>query len=128
MKLLLDTQALIWFLEGDARLTPPAQQAIEDQANLKYISMASGWEMAIKAALGKLKLPLPFPELFPGRLEALGLIIFPIQPHHLHCLLTMPRHHGDPFDRLLVAQALSENFTVVGNDAAFDAYGVRRHW
>jgi PIN domain nuclease of toxin-antitoxin system len=128
MKLLLDTQALIWFLEGDARLTPPAQQAIENQANLKYISMASGWEMAIKTALGKLRLPLPFPELFPGRLETLGLIIFPIQPHHLHRLLNLPRHHGDPFDRLLVAQALTEDFTVIGNDAMFDAFGVRRHW
>ncbi len=80
MRLLLDAQALIWFLEGDARLTPHAQQAIENQANLKYISIASGWEMAIKTALGKLKLPLPFPELFPGRLEALGLLIFPFSP------------------------------------------------
>ncbi len=128
MNLLLDTQALIWFLEGDVRLTPPAQQAIETPENLKYVSMASGWEMAIKTALGKLKLPLPFPELFPGRLEALGLLILPIQSHHFHRLLSLPRHHGDPFDRLLVAQALSENFTVVGNDAAFDTYGVRRHW
>jgi len=128
MNLLLDTQALIWFLEGDPRLTSPAQQAIENQSNLKYISMASGWEMAIKTALGKLKLPLPFPELFPGRLETLGLLILPIQPYHLHRLLEMPRHHGDPFDRLLVAQALCEDFTVIGCDAAFDAYGVRRQW
>ena len=128
MNLLLDTQALIWFLEGDSRLSPSAQEAIENQVNLKYISMASGWEMAIKTGLGKLKLPLPFPELFPGRLESLGLLIFPIQTHHFHRLFTLPHHHGDPFDRLLVAQALSEDFTVIGNDSAFDAYGVRRQW
>jgi len=96
--------------------------------NLKYISVASGWEMAIKTALGKLRLPLPFQELFPGSLETLGLLILPIRPHHLHRLIDMPRHHGDLFDRLLVAQALSEDFTIVGCDAAFDAYGVRRLW
>jgi PIN domain nuclease of toxin-antitoxin system len=84
--------------------------------------------MAIKSALGKLRLALPLEELFPGRLEALGFSVLPIQARHLHPLMDMPRHHGDPFDRLLVAQALIEDFTVVGNDAAFDAYGVRRLW
>jgi PIN domain nuclease of toxin-antitoxin system len=128
MRLLLDTQALIWFMEGDSRLSDEALRAIENVENLKYISVASGWEMAIKVTLGKLRLPLPFPELFPGRLEALGLFIFPILPHHLHDLIDMPRHHGNPFDRLLIAQALSENFTVVGSDAAFDTYGVKRIW
>lgn len=66
MNLLLDTQAILWFLRSDARLTVEARTVIEDANNLKYVSVASGWEMAIKTALGKLKLPLPFQELFPG--------------------------------------------------------------
>ncbi len=126
MTLLLDTHTLIWFLEDNPRLADNARRAIEDPANPAFVSIASGWEMAIKVALGKLKLPIPLQEIFPGHLETLRLDILPIQPRHLHRLLELPRHHGDPFDRLIAAQALSEDFTVVSHDAAFDAYGVRR--
>jgi PIN domain nuclease of toxin-antitoxin system len=66
--------------------------------------------------------------LFPARLESLGFLILPIQPEHLHSVFDLPGRHGDPFDRLLIAQALSEDFAVVGSDSAFDAYGVRRLW
>jgi PIN domain nuclease of toxin-antitoxin system len=82
--------------------------------------------MAIKSQLGKLRLPLPFEELFPGALESRGFFILPIQAGHLHRYDALPFHHRDPFDRLLVAQALADGFTVVGNDTAFDAYGVPR--
>jgi PIN domain nuclease of toxin-antitoxin system len=128
MRLLLDTQALIWFLEDDSRLSKTARVMVEDTGNDKTMSMASGWEMAIKVALEKLKLPIPFKELFPARLETFGFLILPIQPKHLHAVLDLPRHHGDPFDRLIIAQALSEDFTVVSSDSDFDAYGVRRLW
>jgi PIN domain nuclease of toxin-antitoxin system len=128
VRLLLDTHALIWSLAGDARLSETVRVAMEDRGNERWISLASGWEMAIKVALGKLTLPIPFKELFPARLDALGFVILPIRPEHLHTLLEMPRHHGDPFDRIIVAQALREDFTVIGNDPAFDAYGVRRLW
>ena len=84
--------------------------------------------MAIKSQLGKLNLPGPFEVLFPGSLEAFHFSILPIQPRHLHRYHTLPLHHRDPFDRLLVAQALADGLTVVGNDAAFDAYGVTRIW
>ena len=128
MNLLLDTQALLWYLRNDSRLSPDARGAIEGPGNLKFVSVVSGWEIAIKTSLGKLRLTLPFKELFPSHVEAQGFQILPVQSRHLHPLVDMPRHHGDPFDRLLVAQALMEDFTVVGNDAAFDAYGVRRIW
>ena len=128
MKLLLDTHALIWFLENDPKLSAAAREVIEEPANKRWVSIASGWEMAIKSQMGKLDLPRPFEVLFPRTLEALGFSIPPIQAGHLHRYHALPFHHRDPFDRLLVAQALADEFTVVGNDAAFDAYGVTRIW
>jgi PIN domain nuclease of toxin-antitoxin system len=82
--------------------------------------------MTIKTALGKLKPPIPIPQLFPGVLKSQGFDVLPIESSHLHQLLELGFHHRDPFDRMLVAQALSENLTVVGHDEAFDAYGVAR--
>ncbi len=128
MKLLIDTHALIWFLEDDPKLSATARAVVEDAANERWVSMASGWEMAIKSQIGKLKLPLAFEGLFPGALESLGFSILPIQAGHLHRYHALPLHHRDPFDRLLVAQALVDGFTVVGDDAAFDEYGVTRVW
>ena len=128
MKLLLDTHALIWFLDDDPKLSAVARQAIEEPANERWVSIASGWEMAIKSQLGKLELPGPFDALFPGTLESLGFSILLIHPRHLHRYHALPLHHRDPFDRLLAAQALADGFTVVGCDAAFDAYGVTRLW
>ena len=128
MKLLLDTHALIWFLENHPKLSEVAREVVEEPANQRWVSIASGWEMAIKLQLGKLDLPRPFEVLFPGTLELLGFSILPIQAGHLHRYHALPFHHRDPFDRLLVAQALADEFTVVSNDTAFDAYGVTRIW
>ena len=128
MKLLLDTHSLIWFLDDDPRLSAAARLAIEEPENERWVSIGSGWEMAIKSQLGKLDLPKPFDVLFPGALESLGFSIMPIQPAHLHRYYSLPLHHRDPFDRLLIAQALAEGLAVVGSDSAFDAYGVTRIW
>jgi len=128
MKLLLDTHAVLWFLEGAPQLSEAARSAVEDEGNECWVSMASGWEMAIKSQMGKLRLPLPFEGLFPGALESRGFSILPVHAGHLHRYHALPLHHRDPFDRLLVAQALADAFAVVGNDAAFDAYGVTRIW
>lgn len=128
MNLLLDTHAVLWFLEDAPQLSGAARLAIEEERNECWVSVASGWEMAIKSQLGKLRLPLAFAGLFPGALESLGFFILPIQAGHLHRYHALPLHHRDPFDRLLVAQALAEGLTVVGNDAAFDAYAVTRIW
>lgn len=128
MNLLLDTQALIWALNGDRRLSNMARTVLEDPGNQRSVSMASGWEMAIKTTLGKLTPPIGIQYLFPAELERLGFSILPIEPPHLHRLLTLPLHHRDPFDRMIAAQALSAGLTVVGNDGAFDVYGVQRVW
>ena len=128
MKLLIDTHALIWFLEDDPKLSATARAVVEDAANERWVSMASGWEMAIKSQIGKLKLPLVFEGLFPGALESFGFSILPIQAGHRHRYHALPLHHRDPFDRLLVAQALVNGLAVVGDDAAFDEYGVTRVW
>jgi PIN domain nuclease of toxin-antitoxin system len=128
MKLLLDSHALIWFLEDDNRLSPIARSAISDPNNLCFVSDATAWEIGIKHALGKLDLPLPFDELFPNRLEALGFKMLPIMHGHLYRMIRLPRHHGDPFDRLLIAQALAEGFTIVSQDPQFPGYGVTILW
>ncbi len=128
MKLLLDTHALIWFLEDDPKLSAVAREQIEDATNERWVSMATGWEMAIKSQLGKLDLPKPFEVLFPSALEAHGFSILPIRAEHLHRYHTLPLHHRDPFDRMITAQALVDGMTVVGCDAAFDNYGVDRIW
>lgn len=128
MRLLLDTHAVLWFLEDSPQLTDAARLAVEDEGNECWVSMASGWEMAIKSQTGKLRLPLAFEALFPDALESRDFSILPIRAGHLHRYHALPLHHRDPFDRLLVAQALADDLTVVGCDAAFDAYGVNRVW
>lgn len=128
MNVLLDTHALLWFLEDAPALSNRARELIEDEENVCLVSMATGWELAIKVTLGKLQTPIPLRYLFTEELERLHFTVLPIEARHLHRLLALPIHHRDPFDRMLIAQALNENLTVVGNDEAFDAYGIQRLW
>ncbi len=128
MNLLLDTHALIWFLEDDPRLGRQARAAIADAGNRSFVSDATAWEAGIKHALGKLRLPVPYEELFPGRVVALGFDVLPIRHGHLHQMVKLPPHHRDPFDRLLIAQALVEGLTLVSLDEHFSAYGVPLLW
>lgn len=128
MPVLLDTHTLIWAMEGDPRLTATAKRLLEDPAQVKIVSIVSGWEIAIKMGVGKLTLAVPFTDLFQDRLDAWGFKLLPIECPHLHRLLDLPRHHGDPFDRLIAAQSLSEDLALISCDAAFDAYDVRRIW
>ncbi|MBI4576684.1 MAG: type II toxin-antitoxin system VapC family toxin [Planctomycetes bacterium] len=128
MKLLLDTQAFLWFAGGDRRLTPRARRRIEDVRHDKFLSIASVWEMAIKTGLGKLVLDLPLAELIESGAIENGIGLLPIDRRHALGVASLPPHHGDPFDRLLAVQARDEDMAVVGGDAAFDAYGVRRIW
>ncbi len=128
MNLLLDTHALIWFLEDDARLSRQARAAISDAGNRSYVSDATAWEAGIKQSLGKLSLPVPYAALFPARLEAEGFHILPIRHAHLHRLIALPLHHRDPFDRILIAQAMEEGLTMVTCDPAFADYGIPLLW
>jgi PIN domain nuclease of toxin-antitoxin system len=128
MNLLLDTHAVIWFLEDDAKLSARARVAISDSANRSYVSDASLWELCIKASIGRIQMPVPARELFPTRLTQLGFHILPIRHNHFYRLLELAWHHRDPFDRLLIAQAESEAMTLISCDPHFPAYGVSVIW
>jgi PIN domain nuclease of toxin-antitoxin system len=128
MTLLLDTHTLLWFLTNDSSLSARARGAIEDSANVARVSAASIWDVAIKFALGKLKLPAPYADIFPRQLETNGFGLLPITPAHCATLLSLPFHHRDPFDRLLLAQARTEGMTLVTDDGQFEPYGVALLW
>lgn len=128
MNLLLDTHALLWFLAGDARLSGRARTAIEDLGNRRLFSIASAWEIAIKVSLGKLNLIAPFEQIIPGLLYANGIELLPLRPEHVSPLITLPLHHRDPFDRVLVTQAIVENAAIVSADVILDQYDIRRIW
>ena len=128
MKYLLDTHALLWFLKGDKKLSAKARGLIDNPGNRKFLSIASLWEIAIKVSLRKLVLDRPFEKLFPEQLHFNCIEILDIAVDNLAKLTTLPFHHRDPFDRLIIAQALIEDLPIIGADAAFDAYGIRREW
>lgn len=128
MRLLLDTHAFLWFLLDDPRLSAAAGDAIADPRNLVEISPASYWEIAIKIRLRKYVLPEPYQIFMEREITENDFRILPIEPKHTALLTTMPLHHGDPFDRLMVAQAIVEGSPLVGGDAALDSYSVQRLW
>jgi PIN domain nuclease of toxin-antitoxin system len=128
MRLLLDTHALLWFLADDPKLSATAKASIEDPANERWLSPISLLEIALKNRLGKLPLPAPFGALFPSALMADDIHLLPIESWHIEPLTTLPFHHNDPFDRLIVATSLVEKLTLVSADAILDAYGVTRLW
>lgn len=126
MKLLLDTHVFLWFIMGSPNLSVEARTLIEDENNRKFISVASLWEIAIKSSIGKLTLSAPFDQLIPQQLSLNGFELLPIELAHLAAVATLPFHHRDPFDRLLVAQAMVEKMPIVSIDSAFEAYNVSR--
>ena len=128
MKLLLDTHAFLWFVWDDPLLSAAAKALIEDPANRKLVSVASAWEIAIKAGVGKLSLDAPVSVFVPRELAANGFGLLEIALAHATAVEALPMHHRDPFDRLLVAQVVAEGLTLVSADAAFDPYGVTRLW
>lgn len=125
MKLLLDTHIFIWLLEGNPNLSKTARQAIEDESNTLHLSMISLWEITIKTSLGKLELAIPLEQIVINFILPSGMEILPIYLPHLFILQTLPFHHRDPFDRLLISQAKSERLTLVSADAMFGQYEVQ---
>jgi PIN domain nuclease of toxin-antitoxin system len=128
VNLLLDTHALLWFIVGSTNLSTKARALIEDEDNPLFISVASLWEMAIKISLGKLTLTQPFESLIAEQLSINSIELMDIKIDHVGQVARLPLHHRDPFDRLLVAQAIVEQMPIVSADAAFDLYSVRRLW
>ncbi len=128
MRLLLDTHALLWFLLNDARLSGSARSLITDPENDMFVSPASYWEIAIKISLGKYTLGEDFTEFMENQIAENELTLLPITVKHTAVVATLPFHHRDPFDRLLIAQAMTENVPLLSADAVFDLYPVRRMW
>ena len=128
MSVLLDTNAFLWALEDAARLSSRARTIFADAGQEKVVSVAVFWEMTIKASLGKLRVGRAPDELMASLPEAGVIRVLPIEASHLRRLGTLPHHHRDPFDRLMIAQALEEGLEVVSSDDAWDAYGVTRIW
>lgn len=124
MKLLLDTQTFLWWMSGSSRLSRGAREAISDSGNQVLFSVASAWEIAIKRNLGKLRAP----DNLAGAIEAESFDLLGIDLPHIEALDGLAHHHRDPFDRMLIAQALVERATLVSGDAIFQRYGAVILW
>jgi len=120
MNLLLDTHVLLWWLDDNPTLLIKAKEAIADGGNLVFVSVATIWEIRIKHALGKLKIPANFRNV----LEQQAFEMLSITADHAHLIGELPAHHRDPFDRMLIAQALFEGFTLITRDSLFKRYNV----
>jgi PIN domain nuclease of toxin-antitoxin system len=129
VRLLLDTHTLLWQGISPARLSARARQLLDDASTERLVSVATLWEMAIKVGLGKLALRQDsFERLIDEGLAAAKATLLHIEPRHVKFVATLPHHHRDPFDRLLVAQALAENVPLLSSDTELDPYGVQRLW
>ncbi|MFN0317908.1 MAG: type II toxin-antitoxin system VapC family toxin [Burkholderiales bacterium] len=128
MRVLLDTQAFLWWVFADSRLSRRASKVLADEDNDCLLSMASVWELAIKAASGKIKLNEPIAQFIPSELRANGFSLLDIRFAHVSAIEQLPQHHRDPFDRLIVAQAIVEDLPVMSVDSALDSYEIERIW
>lgn len=126
MKQLLDTHTFIWFVMGNPRISTEVRTQIENKENL--LSTASVWEMAIKYSSGKLSFGLPFEVFIEQQISNNGIDLLEIRTAHINVIATLPLHHRDPFDRLLIAQAMVEQIPILSADSAFDAYSIQRLW
>ena len=126
MTLLLDTQAFLWWVSDDPRLSARARRAIA--GNPCLLSIASCWEMAIKAGLGRLEIPRPIERFLQEQIEVNGFSLLPASLEHVADVAELPFHHHDPFDRVLAAQARREKLAIVSADQVFRKYGVKRVW
>jgi PIN domain nuclease of toxin-antitoxin system len=123
MNLLLDTHILLWFYSGSSQLSSVAKNLIKDTSNECYISIASLWEITIKYHLGKLELEDSLEELFAFIVRN-KINVIPIEFSHLLTILSLPHIHKDPFDRIIIAQSISENLTIISKDGFFGQYEV----
>ncbi len=128
MKALIDSHTFLWFVNDDPRLSETARSLISAPGNVLYLSIASAWELAIKFSIGKLVLSQPFPDFLEEQLALNTFRLLSIDPTHLRCVVGLPFHHKDPFDRLLIAQSLTDALPLISLDTKMDAYGVNRIW
>jgi len=127
-RLLLDTHALLWFVENDRNLSAPARALIEDASSDVFVSVATAWEIAIKVGIGRLSLDASSTEaFFDEQMRANAFTFLPIAPAHVFAAGVLPLRHRDPFDRLLIAQAISEEMIFITRED-FQNYGVHTAW
>jgi PIN domain nuclease of toxin-antitoxin system len=125
VKLLLDTHIFIWWVSDSSKLSPQALSLCEDSTNSLIVSVASIWEIQIKQQLGKLTLNLPLQQLIANQQQTNDVAVLPIELEHVLALQSLPAHHKDPFDRMLVAQAIVEQAILLSADSVFAAYPVQ---
>ena len=128
MRLMLDTHTFLWYITNSPEVSDKARQHIDDEQNQILLSAASVWEMAIKHSQGKLSLTMPFDVFVLLQLRMNDFRQLDIQRRHIDAVATLPFHHHDPFDRLLVSQAMVERIPLLSANSAFDAYPIQRVW
>ena len=128
MRLLLDTHAALWWIGDDKRLPASARRTIAKAETVRFLSVASAWELSIKSSLGRLRLPGPVGKFLEEHLPVNRIELLTITFADLTRVESLPFHHRDPFDRLIAAQALERDLAIVSADRAFDGYGVKRIW
>jgi PIN domain nuclease of toxin-antitoxin system len=128
LRLLLDTHAFLWWLAGDNRLPQAIRDAIAHEDNLIFVSAASGWEIATKYRIGKLPDMAAIVTDLDAAINEQGFKELPVSLRHGQAAGSLPGSHRDPFDRMLIAQAMIENMTLISNEKLFDGYAVRRLW
>jgi len=128
VNLLLDTHAFLWAISDSSKLSSVARQCFLDPGNRLVFSAASMWEIAIKQSIGKLSGPRPILDVVGEELRINGISWLGIEPEHCQHVAGLPFHHRDPFDRMLVSQAISESLQVLSADTQLDAYDVKRVW
>lgn len=128
MKALIDANVLLWALTDHSRLSRNAAKVLDDSKHQLFFSVAGLWELVIKNQLGKLKLPRPAGEFLKQELVDLQIPILPIEVRHVVRLESLPMHHRDPFDRVLIAQSFEEDMVIVSSDRIFKRYSVEVVW
>jgi PIN domain nuclease of toxin-antitoxin system len=126
VRILLDTHAVLWFMLNDPKLGDAAKRLLSEPTNDCLVSPASHWEIALKISVGKYRITEDFEQLWKEVFARFGVL--PIEPRHTAKLISLPFHHKDPFDRLLIAQATAEQIPLVSADSALDVYGIQRLW
>ncbi len=128
MKFIADTHAFIWFVTDSPQLSAQAKKLFESPESERFLSMASIWEIAVKTNLGKLSFDKPLEQFLPEQIVLNYIRLLDVSLSHALRIANLPLHHRDPFDRMIVAQSLTENLPILSNDNALDAYGVKRIW
>ncbi|MBD2667167.1 PilT protein-like [Richelia sinica FACHB-800] len=126
--ILMDTHTFIWYVTDDSQISNQVLEVINDENNQIFLSIASVWEMGIKHGLGKLSFNVPFETFIRQQMSINDFTLLDIKISHINTVAQLPLHHRDPFDRILIAQAIVENIPIISGDSKFDAYPIQRLW